>query len=498
MLTSRPPRAGSPLRSSRGNAGDALRIAELMWQSPRTPGRSSSSPAPVGVASASLAGMCPTWSDAVTQMSVNQSVQAQLKMLVQPRLDSFADRLGSIVAAAQNELRELERSVERSEARVESRLAGLEGRVTLLADCGARTEHRERDLNTRIAGIAGSLFKDTEGAAALEMTRGHRLDVLERTMQARSERLEVAEENCRKSARSFQKFDDRLAELEDRGRSVDHLADELRSLMAASTATSSLAAPEQAARLGALETQVQSIMSAVEGNAGSQSGQAMSALEGRVDALRTDIEALATQLTETGRELRTQLAEQAHRHEEPQQMPCTSYGSNPSEMKALATRLDDFNLRVGALKVKTDGLEGRLCSGLERSERVERAREWPAELEDSLRQRINNAMFDVSSRLDVLEARLEGSDDAWDEIVEKVVERRLEELACELPPDIRRPRPRLLRGAGTGAGCPRDQKGARFSSPSAAAARGEAFGVGMHLTSRRSSTPPHARSNEKL
>ena len=26
------------------------------------------------------------------------------------------------------------------------------GRVTLLADCGARTEQRERDLNTRIAG----------------------------------------------------------------------------------------------------------------------------------------------------------------------------------------------------------------------------------------------------------------------------------------------------------------------------------------------------------
>merc|ERR1719235_671470 len=111
----------------------------MMRQSDRrAAGRSAScsSPVPQSPGAASLAGLCPTWSDAVTQLHV----QAQLQNMVQPRLDSFAERLGGIVATAQSELRDLERLTEKSQMRLESRLTELEGRVAALADAASRTE----------------------------------------------------------------------------------------------------------------------------------------------------------------------------------------------------------------------------------------------------------------------------------------------------------------------------------------------------------------------
>jgi len=360
-MTARPPLGSSPRPSSRACGSDALRVAELMRHSDR--GRSQS-PAPVTAGPATLASLCPTWSDAITQMSVNSSVQAQLQKLVQPRLDTFAERLGSIVAAAQSEMRDLERLVEKSEARVENRLTGLEGRLAVLTDGASRTEQRERDLNTRIAGIAESLLNSAENSAC-EVVRGQRLEVLERTLQEKAERLQVVEESCRKSVKSVQKLDDRLDDLEEHSRSIPLLVGELRSLATSSAAISGMpAAAEQGGRLRALEEQVQTLSCALGGNGGVQSCQALALL---VDAQRSDVEALASQLMETGH----QLGEQVQRREEQQEVT----RSCRSEQQALTARVDDINLRVGALKVKADGLEGRLHSGLERSERTEKTRE---------------------------------------------------------------------------------------------------------------------------
>lgn len=418
-----------------------MRVAELMRLSERSTGRRTSSPGRVPFVPAGTAGAfatsCPTWSDAVNQISVSNSVHAQLQALVQPRLDTFAERLGGIVAAAQTELRDLERLVLKSEANMQSRLTGLEGRVAVLADGAARTEQRERDLNVQIAGIAESLLKRAENVA-MEEGHGQRLDILKRSLEEKAERLdqnlEVVEESCKKSAKIVQKLDSRLHDLEEHSRSWPRLAEERRALTttgpasAAAASAASPAAAEQLGRLRALEEQVQVLGGARGPSVG---GQSFAVLEGRVDAQRADVEALARQLAEAEGELRAQLTEVTQQHDEQQQEVTRCWRS---EQKALAVRVDDINLRVGALKVKADGVEGRLHSGIERAERVDRVRElemdrWPNALEEKLLQHVDDRCNMLADELD---GRLESLDDTCDETVENALERRLAVLSGEL------------------------------------------------------------------
>lgn len=423
-----------------------MRVADLMRKSDRPAGRAQSPARPLGTAMVTLGSLCPTWSDAVTQMSVTNSVQAELQMLVQPRLDSFAERVGNIVAATQNEMRDLERAVEKSEQRVDSRLSGLEGRVAVLADSAARTEQRERDLNTRIAAIAESLLKDAEGAAS-QAGNGQRLDVLERSLQDFAERLEATQIDCRKGAQGSEMLEDRMDELEQHLQSLPQLADELRNL-AESAATAAVGATfggqrqdaaeslEQGVRLRALEEQMHVLSTTIGGSSSAQSYQAIATIERRLDTQRLELEAVAAQLAETGNELRTHLTEQVQQREQHREATRTS----AEKQQATSARLDDLNLRMGALKVKTDGLEGRLHSGIEWAERgreLETAR-WPAELEAKLQKAISDRCdqlaSDAGSRLEMLEERLEILDENCEDAAEEALERRLAVLSGDLPP----------------------------------------------------------------
>lgn len=379
-----------------------------MWQTERTPGRSSSSPAPLA-ASSLAAAPCPTWNAAVTQVSVNRSVEAQLQSIVQPRLDSFAERLGGIVAEAQRELRELERTVERTEARLESRLSSLEARAALLADGASKTEQRERDLNTRIAGIAGGLLKGAEDAA-LDATREHRFDSFERTMQAK---LDRSEESTRKSLKSMQRLEQRLAEVEDFNLSFSDLAEELRTLAAtirpltgsagSVTSNSDDSTPELSERLSALEVQVETLTSL-------DNGTEFQALRDCIERQRMDMETLARQMLQNHEELRTQLGDQEYNQAQVQENPI----GRRTEQDALAARLDELNLRVGSLKVKAEGLESRLQTGLERADRADRPSSAPV-LADKVEECCSAISSEIGPRLEVLEARLNNWEDAWEE-----------------------------------------------------------------------------------
>merc|ERR1719321_1063550 len=78
---------------------------------------------------------------------------------------------------------------------------------------------------------------------------------------------------------------------------------------------------------------------------------------------------------------------------------------------------------MGSSKVKLDGLDSRLQSGLDRIERASAERAREADTEAQLR--LGQLSGDAGRRLEVLESRLDALEDECEETVEKALERRL-------------------------------------------------------------------------
>lgn len=400
------------------NMAELMRLTDRGSQSPAVPLPPTMPPAVIASAA------CPTWNDAVTQMNVQNCLKAQLPMIVQPRLDSLAERLASVVASAQSELRDLERLVGRSEARVDGRLAGLEARVAVLADAAARTEQRERDLNVHIAGIAEGMLKSAEDAGT-DVARAPRVSGLEKRVQDETDRLDTLEDICRKSSKNMQRLDDRLEGLEEQSRTLARRTEEMRSFgeSQALSRTATAAVPE--ARLVALEEQVR----ALNHKLATEHDCHLALLESRLESHRVEFEASSNRFTEQIGELRSQVSESA-RHREEQ---CEEAKSSAEKQQALTARLDDMNLRVGTLKVKGDGLEGRMSSMLERMDTSRRQLE--AQVEQQVTDHCGKFSTDADSRLEALEHQLGELKESCGDFVEQVISDRLAILsgATDLP-----------------------------------------------------------------
>lgn len=452
------PRPGLTLKPQSAVGHDAGRIAEMKLASCGTPRGAvnfggaaplavkppcgAASPVPSFIPSSSL--NFPLWSDATIQMYVHASVEST----VQPRLDSFAEKLGSIVAAAQAELRDLERFVERAEARTEGRLTGVETRLAVLVDSSARAEQRERDLNTRIGGMAEGALQSafrTAGEAATEAARTPRWDEVERRAHEAVVRVDAVEESCRKNAKGARWLEHRLEDLEERSRAGERrLTEEMRDLFVearnchlrsrttgdvgdggnCSGAESAQAFAATLARLAALDEQICLISSAVAAVRAERCGQ-LAAVESLVEKQRTDLETIAMQLNSHCEEFRKEKQRGDHKEA-------------AERIRATALRVDDINRRLGSLKVKTDGLEGRLQTMSDRAETARQSAE--AQLRQQLTERCERSVAAGDVKIEAIERRIASLEDTCEDMVEQALERRLSVLSGNAQPSARRRR----------------------------------------------------------
>lgn len=361
------------------------------------------------------------YSDAVIQTCVQHS----LHVLVEPRLDSLADRLAGVVASAQNELRELERCVERAETRLDGRLAHVESKVAVLGDVASRAEQRERDLNTRIAGLAeGMLRRSMEDAvtpSGAPDTNAHQLNCRASALDANhlvdlERRLrEATEESCRKVTRHARKLEDRVDGVEEQARNVSRLGHRLQQLFEEKQPVRSSSSSEIAnctQRISQLEEDIRTLTARTaqpQCDGGSRSQ--LLALEQRMECQRLEIEAALVRLSDRCQEVQTQAHEQKGKQEEMRDETRVA----AERAQSAASRVDDLNLRLGALKVKTDGLEGRLAIVGERGEGARQ--QLDTQMQSDL-DRCRRSLGELEPRIEVLErqqARLP-------EVVEDAVE----------------------------------------------------------------------------
>eukprot|EP00929_Paragymnodinium_shiwhaense_P113269 TRINITY_DN81530_c0_g1_i1.p1 TRINITY_DN81530_c0_g1~~TRINITY_DN81530_c0_g1_i1.p1 ORF type:complete len:522 (+),score=133.87 TRINITY_DN81530_c0_g1_i1:124-1689(+) len=455
--------------SARGGArSESLRTAELLaaaGSKPLLTGRSHVSHPGANAqlhtgeallpAAATAAHKWPTWGDANMQFCVNASIQA----VVQPRLDAFAERLGGVLASAHEELDVVRTLVDQCEARMDGRLSGLEARLAVLADGSVRAEQRERDLNSRLAGLCeGTLLRKAEegqaaaaAGGALEASGGvllqalqARLEEVERRAQEGLSKSGSAEEASRRAALTVRRTEDRLDEIEERSKEAQgRIQEHVRKLFVevkklAAEASAQREAPREPGafeevalvRLHTLEEQVQKVSASVVAHNTERSWQ-VAALERRSESYEKDVEALAAEVRRLGADHSQILPSQP-----PAKSASSAAASSNSEARGgggqdLVARVDDMNVRLGALKVKADGFEGRLRT---LGERVEAARSsseasratQQGDLEDRFDRRFAEAAEDTERRLASLAETCE-------EIVEQALDHRLAIIAGEAP-----------------------------------------------------------------
>lgn len=376
----------------------------------------------------------PLFSDSVIQTCVQHSLHA----VVQPRLDGLTERLVGIVGAAQNELRELERCVERSETRLDSRVAAAESKLAVLSDAATRAEQRERDLNTRIAAVAeGLLCRSVEeaqqGARTSAPLTGGQTD-LERRVREANARAEAAEESCRKGTKTARRLEDRLEHLEEQSRVMARLGHQMQGLrdelpVARDTVSreASLAMQQQ---LVTLEEEVRGLTTRVatpdRGHHGCRT--LLGALDQRLDCHRVEFDGALTRLGDRCQEVQRQASEQAGRQEEQRE----EMRQVAEKAQSSAARLDDLNIRVGAFKVRVDSLEGRVAASSERGPREVR-RPAESQLQKEFMDRCR-AVETMEPRLDDLERRMGKLPEAVDIAVEQALGRHGGHSPARHPP----------------------------------------------------------------
>eukprot|EP00933_Yihiella_yeosuensis_P052909 TRINITY_DN51049_c0_g1_i1.p1 TRINITY_DN51049_c0_g1~~TRINITY_DN51049_c0_g1_i1.p1 ORF type:complete len:494 (+),score=97.20 TRINITY_DN51049_c0_g1_i1:218-1483(+) len=376
-------------------------------------------------------GTYPLWSDAAVQMSIQQCLQG----FVQPQLDEMAQRLASLVEKAQNEQRDLEKVTERGEMRNDARFVTLESQVAILNDASARMEQRERDLNEKIAGFAQEMLRNSvttaanakESEASVAMPRLLDLEHRNREILSRLDRLEEVAKKVSKTARQL---DERTETCEARMREVPEIQQQIEEIW---SHCDNIGYRQDDGgggfeeRLAHLEEQVCTMNLAAATAADSHGQQAI--LASNVQQVTSSLEALQSQVNGRYKEIARQADDMARKLEEAN----ANSKTGQDQQKAFGARLDDINLRLGQLKVKTDSLEGRVMT---MSDRVEASRRQSEHEEIGQRQfteSCRQSCHELEERVEVFGHRLEALSEDCGDLVEQALERRLAVLAGAAP-----------------------------------------------------------------
>jgi len=428
----------------------AARIFELLCLSDKVASRVASAPpvpqtesAPSSVAAAAVLvpphkhsvspSMCstiPTWSDAGLQAYVQQSLTQGVQSLVQPRLDGLAERMASVVASTQCEIKDLARLVEQLESRLESRFAGLEQRAASLQEAGMRTEQRERDLNHRIAGIAAGIVRGVDASAQLEAALQPRLCEMERRTRDVDVRMDQTEANCHRLAQQTRVLEEQFRDCELRSRAVACVSDNLRELLetrlsaADSKENVRIAALEQS--VAALATTASSNTNTVQSTPAPEQGCQFTLLEGRVEGYVAEFDVLATQLMSRSLEFQDRISDQARCLEEMRTESSTTLEEMRTESRAtgeracmVAARVEEIEHGIGSLKVKSDAFEGRLAKIADRVE--SNCKPLESHLKAQLDEQRMILTQEVEARVEVLEYRVTAMQQMCEDIIDEAV-----------------------------------------------------------------------------
>merc|ERR1712012_610182 len=133
-----------------------------------------------------------------------------------------------------------------------------------------------------------------------------------------------------------------------------------------------------------------------------------------VERQHVELESMAAQVSHHLRELQMQFEDQ--RQQQEQQQDETRTGA--TSQQAFTDRLDDITLRVGALKVKSDSLEGRLSKADDRIEAVRKPIS-DVHIEQHVENCYRKKAHEVESRIEVIEQRVESMWEACENAVEQ-------------------------------------------------------------------------------
>jgi len=365
----------------------------------------------------------PTWSDAGLQTYVQQSLTQGVQSLVQPRLDGLAERMASVVASTQCEIKDLARLMEHLEARFESRLTGLEQRAAALHEAGTRTEQRERDLNHRIAGIAAGVVRGVDASAQLEAAFQPRLFEMERRTREVDVRMDQTEANCHRLVQQTRVLEEQFHDFEGRSRAAARVGDELRGLLETRLAArhGGPADNNENIRMATLEQRVAALAaasssaSAVQAVSAPEQNCQVTLLEGRLEGHRAEFDALAAQLMSRSQELQDRMSDQLRRHEEMR----TESRTTAERARIVAARIEEIEHGLGALRVKSDGFEGRLAKIADRVETS--CKPLESHLKAQLDEQRRMLTQDVESRVEVMEHRVMAVQQMCEDVIDEAL-----------------------------------------------------------------------------
>jgi len=337
--------------------------------------------------------------------------------------------------------------------RAEGRFAALDSRIAVLADSAARTEHRERDLNEKIAGVAEEMLRSGATAAAAAgsevaalTSAGPRLQELEHQFREANSRGDRLEEAVRRNTKQVRRYEERFDEFEASARRSPQLGDLQEQIdelwQHRSSAKGDRGSKEHAARLDKLEEKVSAMT-------GSQDMTVQFAMIcNQIEQQRVDLEVVAASLEERGHELQNEVDSAKKKADDASAL--SRDGSDSQQ--ALSARIDDINLRVGSLKVKADSFEGRLTSISERVESTRRDSEEVLAI-PKLIDRCQKVAEQSEHRIQVIERRMDMLSEDCEETVEQALEKRLAVLAG-VPQKSKQTASKSQRPKGHGLGTP--------------------------------------------
>lgn len=401
----------TPLTSSRNTAAELLQLParQALGTRPLSPSTTST-----GTVRPRGNSTFPSWCDATLQCTIQQIVQVMLNQ----QLDSVMESVANVSASAQHQIRELEKVFERQEVHLEGRFSTIESRVSMIADGFSRSEQRERDLNERIGGIAEQLLRNISvPTSGHEVTIAPRLSDLETRGREITSRLDRLEDASRKSSKIVRSLDERQSQttrqIEATHGSLHEIKaqfEEMWQLVDDPSFRRSSPNNEIAERLAHLEEQVCSMNFASANDITAQVIRLSSKVEdfsGVVDVLKENME-------NRFKDFHKQADDTKRRQEEAR----FQIKSLSDHQQTNSARVDEVNIAVGQLKVKTESVDGRVSHI---NARLESILQLPEDSEEA------------RHRVDVLERRLDGLSEDCEDLVEQALERRLAILAGAAP-----------------------------------------------------------------
>jgi len=258
----------------------------------------------------------------------------------------------------------------------------------------------------------------------LEAAFQPRLFEMERRTREVDVRMDQTEANCHRLVQQTRVLEEQFHDFEGRSRAAARIGDELRELLetrlsachggpADSNENIRMAALEQ--RVAALAAAASSSASAVQAPPAPERSCQVTLLEGRIESHRAEFDALAAQLMSRSQELQDRISDQVRRQEEMR----TESRTTRDRARIVAARIEEIEHGLGAVRVKSDGFEGRLAKIADRVETT--CKPLESHLKAQLDEQRRVLTQEVESRVEVMEHRVTALQHMCEDVVDEAL-----------------------------------------------------------------------------